>query len=114
MVELDAPKFWKFVFLVLGGQSIIDGSCGEDCRHANYTSDVELIAFAGERAEDGRIEDRHGIDSDEDWAGGCETLYGIGYNEQELGREKRREKGVASKRSNEGEATNGTSGIESG
>ena len=112
MVELDAPQLWEFVLLVLGGQSIIDGSCGEDGHHANGGSDVELVAFAGERTGDGRIEDRHGIDSDEDWEGGCETLYEIGYNDRKLRREKCSDQG--GRASNEEAATNGTADIKSG
>ena len=92
MVELDAPKFWESVLLDIGGKSIIDGSCGEDCHHTNGTSNVELVAFAGEGTEDGGIEDRHEIDSDEDWAGGCETLCGNGYNDKRRGRKKSSDK----------------------
>ena len=74
------------------GKSIIDGGCGEDCHHTDSASNVELVAFASEGTEDCIIEDRHEIDSDEDWAGG-ETLYGNGYNDQRQGRGKGGDKG---------------------
>lgn len=58
--ELDAGQLGEFVFLVIGAEKTVDGDCGEEGSHEKGSRN-ELVAFAGDKMEDGRAESRHGV-----------------------------------------------------
>ena len=59
MIKLNAPQLGNPVRVFSGTESIVGGSCRDDKR-TNPPSD-ELVVFAGDGIQDGRVEEIHWV-----------------------------------------------------